>query len=69
MAATAKTDAKSLIKREPVAIGSAVLTLFNTALYLAPTVGIKIPDKATKAISLVSMLAGGLGLRNLVKPV
>ena len=60
---------KPLVKREPVVIGSAALTLVSTALYLAPAIGIKIPDKVAKIISLGMTLAGGLGLRNLVKPV
>jgi hypothetical protein len=69
MAKTATAPvAKSLIKREPVAIGTALLTLVGTALYVLPSVGIKIPDKAAKLIQLGFTLAGGLGLRSLVKP-
>lgn len=59
---------KSLVKREPVAFISAGVTLLSTAIYLAPSVGIKIPDKAQKIISLGLTLAGGLGARVLVKP-
>lgn len=66
-AATAAAP-KSLIKREPVALISAAVTLLSTAIYLAPSVGIKIPDKAQKIISLALTLAGGLGARVLVKP-
>lgn len=59
---------KSLVKREPVLIGSAVLTIVSTALYVAPSLGLKIPDKAQKLISVALTLAGGLGLRSLVRP-
>lgn len=60
---------KSLVKREPIALISVGITLLSTALYLAPSVGIKIPDKAAKIITLGLQLAGGLGGRILVKPV
>lgn len=68
MATKAADAPKSLIKREPVAFISAGVTLLSTAIYLAPSVGIKIPDKAQKIISLGLTLAGGLGARVLVKP-
>jgi hypothetical protein len=57
-----------LVKREPVIVGSAALTLVSTALYLAPAIGIKIPDKVVKLVTLALTLGGGFGLRNLVKP-
>lgn len=60
--------AKPIIKREPVLVVSAAYTLLTTALYLAPTLGIKIPDSAVKAIGLVSTIAGAFGIRSLVKP-
>lgn len=66
--AAAAAAPKSLVKREPVAFISAAVTLLSTAIYLAPSVGIKIPDKAQKIISLGLTLAGGLGARVLVKP-
>jgi hypothetical protein len=61
--------ARSLAKREPVIIGSAALTLVSTALYLLPAIGVKVPDKAAKFVTLALTLAGSFGLRNLVKPV
>lgn len=68
MAAKAVEAPKSLVKREPIAFISAAVTLLSTALYLAPSVGIKVPDKAAKIISLGLTLAGGIGGRILVKP-
>jgi len=69
MAATKATEApKSLVKREPVALISAAVTVISTVLYIAPSVGIKIPDKVAKGVSLALMLAGGIGGRSLVKP-
>jgi hypothetical protein len=61
--------AKPLVKREPIVVGSAALTLVSTLLYLAPAIGIKIPDKVAKSVTLALTLGGGFGLRNLVKPV
>jgi hypothetical protein len=71
MAAKAAEPAKSLVKREPVVVGSAILTLISTALYVLPSINpkIKIPDKAAKIISVGLQLAGSFGLRQLVKPV
>lgn len=60
---------KSLVKREPVAIASAFLTLVGTVLFVAPSVGLAIPDNVAKIVQLVFTLAGGLGVRMLVKPV
>lgn len=61
--------AKSLIKREPILILSGIVTMVSTALYVAPKAfGIPIPDKAAKVISLVMMLAAGVGGRSFVKP-
>jgi hypothetical protein len=68
MAVKAAEPAKSLVKREPVVFISAAVTLLSTAIYLAPSVGIKIPDRAQKIISLGLTLAGGLGARVLVRP-
>lgn len=59
---------KSLIKREPVVFISAGVTLLSTALYLAPSVGIKIPDRVAKIVSLGLTLASSFGARILVKP-
>lgn len=69
MATKAAEAPKSLVKREPVAFISAAITLISTALYVAPSVGIKVPDKAAKVVSLALTLAGGLGARLLVRPV
>lgn len=67
--ATAPAAVPSLVKREPIAFISVGITLLSTAIYLAPSVGIKIPDRIQKIISLGLTLAGGLGGRILVKPV
>lgn len=61
--------ASSLVKREPVAIATGALTLLATAVYVLPSIGIKIPDKVQKGLTLVGILAQGLGVRSLVKPV
>lgn len=68
MAAKPVEVAKPLLKREPVLVVSAAYTLLTTALYLAPTFGIKLPESAVKVISLGSTIAGAFGIRSLVKP-
>jgi hypothetical protein len=64
----APAEAKSLIKREPVAIATGALTLLATAVYVLPSIGIKVPDKVQKGLTLLGILAQGLGIRSLVKP-
>jgi hypothetical protein len=64
----APAPAKSLIKREPVAIATGALTLLATAVYVLPSIGIKVPDKVQKGLTLLGILAQGLGIRSLVKP-
>ena len=68
-AAAAVTTKVPVVKREPVMMASAAMTLAMTAMYVAPQFGVKIPDKVTKVASLALTLAGGLGVRMLVKPV
>lgn len=66
--AATPTAAKSLVKREPVLFISVGVSALSTALYLGGLVGLKIPDKALKVITLGLQLAGGIGARQLVKP-
>lgn len=70
-AAEPAATAKSLIKREPVVVGSGILTLISTVLYVLPSIapGVKIPPNAAKIISLAITFAGSFGLRQLVKPI
>lgn len=62
------SKAASLVKREPVMMVSGVVTLLSTALFVAPALGIKIPDKITKSVSLGMTALGAFGIRSLVKP-
>lgn len=64
----APTEAKTLLKREPVAIATGALTLLATAVYVLPSIGIKIPPVVQKGVTLIGILAQGLGVRSLVKP-
>lgn len=66
--APATPAAKSLVKREPVALATGALTLLATAVYVLPSMGIKIPDKVQKGLTLLGIVAQGLGVRSLVKP-
>jgi hypothetical protein len=58
-----------LSKREPVAIITAAVTLIGTFMYVAPGLGLAIPDSVAKVITLILFIAAGLGIRPLVTPV
>lgn len=64
----APAEAKSLLKREPVALATGAMTILSTVVYVLPSMGLPIPDKVQKGITLLAMVAGGLGIRSLVKP-
>jgi hypothetical protein len=68
LAAKTEPKAASLLKREPVALATGAMTVLSTVVYVLPSMGIKIPDKVQKGFSLLAMVAGGLGIRSLVKP-
>jgi hypothetical protein len=65
----APTAPKSIAKREPAAFATALVTLVSTALFLAPSVGVPIPDTVQKAVAIGLMVAGGFGIRSVVTPV
>jgi hypothetical protein len=67
-AAAAPSTAKALV-RDPVAMGSAVLTVVGTVLYVLPAFGVKLPPAVQKATGLVFTLASALGLKMSVKPI
>ena len=56
------------VKREPVLLISAIVTLAQTALYVAPAIGLRVPEAATRVATLVLTAAGAFGIRSLVKP-
>lgn len=66
-AAAAPTGPKALV-RDPLAIGSAVLTIAATVLYVLPAFGIKLPAAAQKASSVAFTIASALGLKVTTKP-
>jgi hypothetical protein len=67
-AAAAPTGAKALV-RDPAAIGSAVLTIAATVLYVLPAFGVKLPEKVQKLTGLAFTLASALGLKVTTKPI
>jgi hypothetical protein len=67
--ATTAAPAASVVKREPAVFATAALTLIGTALFLAPSVGINIPDNVAKVVQLVFTIAAGFGIRSAVTPV
>lgn len=59
---------KAGIVRDPLAIGSAVLTIAATVLYVLPAFGIKLPAATQKVASTAFTIASALGLKVTVKP-
>jgi hypothetical protein len=55
-------------KREPAAIATGVVTLLATFMFVAPDMGIGIPDTVAKVLALVLYVASGLGIRSVVVP-
>lgn len=60
---------RPLVKREPAVVATGAVTLLATFMYVAPSVGIEIPDTVAKVLTLVLTVAAGLGIRSAVTPV
>lgn len=58
-----------MAKKEPAVFATALATLVSTILYVAPGLGIAIPDTIAKVIATVLTLAAGVGIRSVVTPV
>lgn len=58
-----------LAKREPAVFATAAVTVIATLMYVAPSVGVEIPDNVAKILALVLTLAAGLGIRSAVIPL
>lgn len=71
MAAKTQPAAKAagIFKREPAVIATGIVTLISTFLFVAPDMGIPIPETVAKAIAVVLTLAAGFGIRSVVQPV
>jgi hypothetical protein len=63
------TKAGSVVKREPAVIATGIVTLVSTFLFVAPGIGIPIPDTISKVIAMVLTVAAGFGIRSAVTPV
>jgi hypothetical protein len=66
--ATAAPEAKPSITRDPLAIGSGILTIVGTIMYVLPSMGIKLPPVVTKFAGLAFTIAAALGMKSAVKP-
>jgi hypothetical protein len=67
MGAKATEQAKA-VALNPVALGSGVITVVATVLYVLPSMGVKVPDKVARMSNVAMTLAAALGIRSLVRP-
>lgn len=58
-----------MAKKEPAVFATAAVTIIATLMYVAPGLGIAIPDTVAKAIASVLTIAAGFGIRSTVTPV
>jgi hypothetical protein len=58
-----------LARREPAVFATGAVTLLATILYVAPSLGIEVPDTIAKVVTLVLTIAAGFGIRSAVVPV
>lgn len=56
-------------KREPALIAGGIVTMLSTFMFVAPDLGIEIPDTVAKVITLILVVAASLGIRSKVTPV
>lgn len=58
-----------MAKKEPAVFATAAVTVIATIMYVAPSVGIEIPDTVAKVVALALTIAAGFGIRSVVTPV
>lgn len=68
MAAKATEQAKAAVNLSPVAIGSGIVTIVATVLYVLPSMGVRVPDKVARLANVALTFAAALGIKSLVKP-
>lgn len=57
-----------LVRREPAVMATGAVTMLATFMYVAPGMGIPIPDSVAKVVTLVLTIAAGFGIRSVVRP-
>lgn len=50
-------------------IATGAVTMLATIMYVAPGMGIPIPDSVAKVVTLVLTIAAGFGIRSAVTPL
>src|SRR5919112_6299779 len=60
---------KSIVKREPAVILTGVATLIATAVFVAPSIGLEIPDTVQKVVAAGVTDIDGFGIPPDVSPV
>lgn len=59
----------SLIKREPVLVGGAVLAIIQAFIVNAPDLGIKLPSATQTIFGVIVTIAGAFGIKTATRPV
>lgn len=68
MATKATEQAKKAVTLNPLAIGSGVITVIATVLYVLPSMGVNVPDKVARMANVAMTVAAALGIKSLVRP-
>lgn len=58
-----------LLKHNPAVMGTGIVTMIATFMYVAPSMGIGIPDTIAKVLATVLYIAGAFGIRSAVRPL
>lgn len=59
----------SLIKREPVVIGGAILALIQAFIVNAPDLGLKLPAATQTIFGVIVTIAGAFGIKTATRPL
>lgn len=59
----------SLIKREPVVVGGAILALIQAFIVNAPDLGIRLPSATQTIFGVIVTIAGAFGIKTATRPV
>lgn len=66
--ATKATEQAKAVALNPLALGSGIITVIATVLYVLPSMGVKVPDKVARLANVAMTVSAALGIKSLVRP-